>query len=48
MQLEIAQKKVEELSKDGQREVYVDLEPINAFYKAEVRLSRRYVSFVAP
>jgi len=30
-----AQKKIEELSKGGQRKVYVDLEPLSAFYKAE-------------
>ena len=34
-QLKTAQMKVEELSKGGQRKVYVDLEPVNAFYKAE-------------
>ena len=34
-QLEIAKKKVKELSKDGQRKVYVDLESVNAFYRGE-------------
>mmetsp|Transcript_1520 Transcript_1520/g.3519 ORF Transcript_1520/g.3519 Transcript_1520/m.3519 type:complete len:102 (-) Transcript_1520:214-519(-) len=30
-----AQKKIEELGKDGQRSVYVDLEPVSAFYRGE-------------
>lgn len=29
------EKKVEELSKGGERKVYVDIKPINAFYRAE-------------
>lgn len=34
-QLDAARNKVEELSKGGQRKVYVDLEPVTAFYRAE-------------
>ena len=30
-----AEKKVEELSKGGQRKVYVDIEPVKAFYEGE-------------
>ena len=30
-----AQKKIEELSKGGQRKVYVDLEPVTTFYRGE-------------
>lgn len=30
-----AQTKIEQLSKGGERKVYVDLEPITTFYKAE-------------
>lgn len=30
-----AQKKVEELGKGGQRKVYVDVEPVSAFYRGE-------------
>jgi peptide-methionine (S)-S-oxide reductase len=34
-QLCAAQRKIDELSKGGQRKVYVDLEPVTAFYRAE-------------
>ena len=30
-----AEKKIEELSKGGQRKVYVDIEPVKAFYRGE-------------
>mmetsp|Transcript_36751 Transcript_36751/g.79328 ORF Transcript_36751/g.79328 Transcript_36751/m.79328 type:complete len:126 (+) Transcript_36751:304-681(+) len=30
-----AKKKIEELGKDGQRKVYVDLEPVSKFYRGE-------------
>lgn len=34
-QLDVAKLKIEELGKGGQRKVYVDLEPVSAFYRAE-------------
>jgi peptide-methionine (S)-S-oxide reductase len=34
-QLHAAQRKIDELSKGGLRKVYVDLEPVTTFYRAE-------------
>mmetsp|Transcript_971 Transcript_971/g.1700 ORF Transcript_971/g.1700 Transcript_971/m.1700 type:complete len:126 (+) Transcript_971:382-759(+) len=34
-QRDAAQNKIEELGKGGQRKVYVDLEPVTAFYRGE-------------
>lgn len=34
-QFAVAQRKIQQLSKGGQRKVYVDLEPVSTFYMAE-------------
>lgn len=34
-QRDAARSKIEELGKEGQRKVYVDIEPVTAFYRAE-------------
>ena len=34
-QKKVAEKKIEALSKGGQRKVYVDLEPVSTFYRGE-------------